>query len=174
MRTRPGGGSATADPTLDAIEAYHSQTTVNTVGLFGTSIPDPFSLVTGLISGVSDVASFLKLLAWIINPANILRMVEVLLGIGLMAFGLQAAAQGVGERNEGYETGENALSRSGLGRVSKELAAAVVTRKSPAKPATAPHKTRRTALRVRYEREQQVANKKTAQRRGSRTPQTDS
>jgi hypothetical protein len=174
MLVRPGGASTTSDPMMDALTAYHQQTTVDTTSVMGFLF-NPFTAVSDLVSGISDVGSFLKFLGWLINPANILRMVEFLVGLALMAFGIQAAVQGRGESREGYETGEAAISRSGLGRVSRELAAATVTHKRPAKPATAPHKVRRTALRVRYEREQKVADKRTAQRRSPKaTSQGDS
>lgn len=195
MMTRPGGqtaGQSTSDVTSilsawttseDAVPPVANKTSLT--GLFSgvpilgsipiiDDIPNPLDLFNGLSSGINDIVGFLKLLAWIINPVNILRMVEFLLGIGLMSFGIQAAVQGRGESAEGFSTGEAAISRSGLGRVSRELAAKTpagrVTKAVKGKtlsPAPAPHRTRRTALKVRYEREQNVANKRTAQRRSS-------
>lgn len=180
--TRPGGKAAgSSDSQIDQLLSdYTSQPdNVQTTGIpILSDIPNPFTFVGNLISGIGDVASFLKYLAWVLNPANILRMVEVLLGIGMMAFGIQSAVQGRSEAAEGFQTGEAAISRSGLGRVAREVAAAAMpggTRRI-AKPAAAPHAVRRTALRTRYEREKNVANRKTAERRkataGNSEPKT--
>ena len=103
-----------------------------------------------------------------------------------MAFGLQAFMQAYGERKEGFVTSENALSRSGLGRVSRELVNAIpqaraakaakatkgIRRPEPSpkarpriRPEAAPHRTRRQALRLRYEREKKVSQRRTLERR---------
>lgn len=194
MYTRPGGqpsGQASSSITdilsgwttgQDAVPPVPSG--VQTTGLFSgvpilgsiplvNDIPNPLDLFTGLSDGINGIVDFLKLLAWIINPVNILRMVEFLLGVGIMAFGIQAAIQGHGESAEGFDTGEAAISRSGLGRVSRELAAGTKRKRNTGssggvkslKPAPAPHRVRRTALRVRYEREQNVASRRTSERR---------
>lgn len=133
-RTRPGGQatgesdgpdvtSVLADwaDARDGTPAEDNQFVAfgNTDVLFG--IPNPFNLSKGLSGAVHDTKDFLKILAWIINPINILRMVELLIGLVLMAFGFQAMLQAYGESHGG---GENALSRSGLGRVSRAVAAA--------------------------------------------------
>lgn len=195
VRSRPGGqvaGTSASGADVDSVLTGWSDSEktvppvpsgVQTSGLFSgvpllgqipliDDIPNPLDVVKGLTSGVSDIVGFLKILAWVINPANILRMVEFLLGLGLMAFGIQAAMQGRGEKADAFSTGEAAISRSGLGRVSKELAAKATPEGRAVKrisPASAPHKTRRTALRVRYEREQDVSNRRTAARRGRST-----
>lgn len=182
MYTRPGG-SPSADTGVGSILAGWSseeqaipslpnqgvQTTSFLSGIFSvpdlTAIPNPLTFVSDLVNGVGSVTDFLQALVWILNPVNILRMVEFLTGLVLMGFGIHAAIQSAGERAEGYQTSENAISRSGLGRVSRELAAGAKSRSRPARPAPAPHATRRTALRTRYEREQQVSKRRTEQRR---------
>jgi Lysozyme like domain len=194
-RTRPGGqpaGTKASGTDVTAILSNWStqednagkQTGVQTTGLFSgipilkdipgiDSIPNPLDLFSGLSSGVNDVVDFLKILAWILNPANILRMVEFLFGVALMGFGLQAALQARGEKLEGFQTSEGALTRSGLGRVSQELASTINRAVPEGRAAslarrhstTAPHRTRRQALRLRYEREKAVSQRRATQRR---------
>lgn len=200
--TRPGGGSGSGGGSssggdivtaLDSIGTQQSTVLpvasggIRTIGLFGwlgeifagvpvtSDVPDPLAPIHAVESAAGTTADFFKAILWILNPVNILRMVEFLVGLGIMMFGIQAAIQQRGESSEGYQTSESAISRSGLGRVSRELAS-TVKKASPEgrvqsaakrlKPASAPHKTRRTALRVRYEREQQVSQRNTAKRRG--------
>lgn len=155
------------------------------------ALPSPSSLSKALSGSVHDAKDFFKVLIWIINPANILRMVEFLAGLLFMGFGFQAMLQAYGEGKEGFSTSENAVSRSGLGRVSREIAAAATTAAAPEakvakaaaaagagdggggkkrsrlriKPAAAPHRTRRQALRLRYDREKQVSQRRTVERR---------
>lgn len=147
------------------------------LGIFG----DPNDPSLGIHNGpglgaafadVNDMLDAVRRILWILNPFHILQMVEFLTGMALMAFGIQAAVQGRSESNEGFQTGEAAISRSGLGRVSRELAAGVTRGKSGSsggqrrlRPAPAPHKVRRTALQVRYAREQKVADRNTEKRR---------
>ena len=96
-----------------------------------------------IASGISSVVDFLKLIGWIFHPRNLLRAVEFLAGIVLMLFGVWAAIQAYGEKREGFNSGESALSRSGLGRVARELASA--TPEGRAARMRAPHVTRRRA-----------------------------
>lgn len=144
---------------------------------------NPFNLFRDLSGAVNGVGDFLKLLAWIINPVNILRMVEFLVGLTLMSFGFQAMLQAYGEGKEGFVTSEGSLSRSGLGRVSREVAHAARTAGGPEaraatagastarkstrrlRPEAAPHRTRRQALRLRYEREKKVSQRRASERR---------
>lgn len=146
-------------------------------------LPNPLHFFKSVSGSINSAVDFLKLLAWIINPVNILRMVEFLVGLALMAFGFQAMLQAYGERREGFITSEGALSRSGLGRVSREVASAVSAANPEARaakaakgakgssgrrrirPEAAPHRTRRQALRLRYEREKQVSKRRQAARR---------
>lgn len=200
--TRPGGGTGgNTGPDVTQVLAdwstaqgdvgsdASSQTTFASFPLPGLGnlpgfpgapfLPNPLDLFKGLSTSVNSVTDFLKILAWIINPVNILRMVEILIGLVLMGFGFQAMLQAYGEKREGFTTGENPLSRSGLGRVSREVAAAAATttpararsavkkNKKPRvkKPEAAPHRTRRQALRLRYEREKSVSQRRTRERR---------
>lgn len=145
------------------------------VGPGGAAAVNPVSPASGsglfgsVAAAVTDVTSFLQLVAWLFHPRNILRAVEFLVGMVLIGFGFWAAMQARGESREGFTTGEAALSRSGLGRVSRALAMEAGERRPPRKPrkpsavsqvkrrtATAPHRTRREALRQRYTREQRV------------------
>jgi hypothetical protein len=104
---------------------------------------------------ITDTTSFLQAIAWLFTRKNMLRIVEFIIGTVLVGFGFWAALQARGERGEGFTTGESALSRSGLGRVSRALA--MNTRGGGrARVESAPHRTRRTALKQRYTREQRV------------------
>lgn len=68
--------------------------------------------------GISDVAGFLKFVAWIFHPRNLLRAAEFVTGLILMGFGLQASMQAFREsRGSGRQ-------RSGLGRVVRRAAGA--------------------------------------------------
>lgn len=134
----------------------------------GLSLPNPLHWFKDASDAINSVTDFLKALAWITLPRNWLRMFEVFIGLVLFLFGLHASFQAIGEEREGYTTGELALTRSGLGRVintaartavpeSRATRAYTATRK---KIGTAPHRTRRTALRVRYGREEKIAEQK--------------
>lgn len=116
-------------------------------GLFGS-----------VASAIESPLDFLMLIAWIFHPRNILRAVEFLTGLVLLGFGFWAAMQARGESREGYSTGELALSRSGLGRVSRAFAFNKRRGGGGGKRRveSAPHRTRREALRQRYTREEQV------------------
>lgn len=207
--TRPGGdspGQPTGPDVMDVLSGWaegddgtgsDAQFASFGPGLIPTPlgiIPNPLNFYKGLTQSINGTTDFLKLLAWIINPVNILRMVELLIGLAFMGFGFQAMLQAYGEGKEGFVTSENSLSRSGLGRVSRELASAAMTavpeakaaktagakagkakagkassdaprRRKMARPAAAPHRTRRQALRLRYEREKQVSDQRTKARR---------
>lgn len=143
-------------------------------GPFGIPLlPNPLDFFKNVSGSVNSVVDFLKLLAWIINPVNILRAVEFLVGLALMTFGFQAMLQAYGERKEGFSTSENPISRSGLGRISRELvsatpqarAAKATYAKRRIRPQAAPHRTRRQALRLRYDREKQVSQRRAIARR---------
>lgn len=182
--TRPGGNATGSGQSAvpDVIKNWQDQTQS------GSHAPDPGGFWQDLLGAVTGPLDFFKLLAWIINPVNILRAVELLIGLVLMGFGFQAMLQAYGEGKEGFVTSENPLSRSGLGRVSREVAYAARTAategrstgKSPRKPsgstsnptqgrrirpAAAPHRTRRQALRLRYEREKVVSERRANARR---------
>lgn len=115
-----------------------------------------FSKFAGAITSPLD---FLMLIAWLFNPRMILRAVEFLVGIALMIFGFHAAMQARGERAEGFSTSENAITRSGLGRVATELGRSTKTG-SLNRPQSAPHATRRKALRQRYQREEDLQRRR--------------
>lgn len=85
--------------------------------------PNPLHLQKALSGSIHDAKDFFKLLAWIINPVNILRMVEFLSGLVIMAFGFHSIL-----RNNGTT---DAISQSGLGRVSRELSGAALTAAAP-------------------------------------------
>lgn len=116
--------------------------------------PAPISTFVDAVNAVTSVSDFLKLLAWIITPRNLLRIVETIFGVLFMAFGFWAAVQARGESREGFETGEMALTRSGLGRVASALGRQA--RGASGRVESAPHRTRRAALRQRYTREETV------------------
>lgn len=183
--TRPGGetpGQSDVTQVLDSWAKGGPSASSGDDSLFGF-IPNPLDLFRGLSGSVNSVSDFLKILAWVINPVNILRMVELVVGLVLMGFGFQAMMQAYGERREGFITSENPLSRSGLGRVSREVAHAATTTATKGKPSgksstakgtaagrrirpeAAPHRTRRQALRLRYEREKSVSQRRAQARR---------
>lgn len=120
-------------------------------------------------AAINSPLDFLKFIAWIFHPRNILRAVEFLVGLALMVFGFNAGWQARGERIEGFSTSESAISRSGLFRVATELGRASRGRaggesgRRP-QPRSAPHKTRQRALSQRYKREEDL------QRRRAKAP----
>lgn len=125
----------------------------------------PFNDVANAIGSVTD---FFKLIGWIFHPQNILRAVEFLTGGVMIVFGLWSAIQARGEKLEGFTTSESAISRSGLGRVARDLAANTKGGRGGGggrRVQSAPHTTRRDALRVRYQREQNIARRGENQRR---------
>lgn len=182
-KTRPGGnapGESSGPDVTQVLTDWQSQSQA------GNGPPDPSGFFGSLLGAITGPVEFFKLLAWIINPVNILRMVEFLVGLVLMAFGFQAMLQAYGERREGFVTSESALSRSGLGRVSREIAATARTAATKGRssgggssaskgstsrrrirPEAAPHRTRRQALRLRYEREKSVSKRRAEARRGA-------
>lgn len=124
-------------------------------GAAATAVTNPGGFFGAIGDGITTTLDFLKLLAWLFHPRNILRAVEFLIGIVLMIFGLHAAMQARGERREGFTTSESALTRSELGRVATELGRSARGGGSPQRR-SAPHVTRRRALAQRYTREERV------------------
>lgn len=128
------------------------------------------ALAGGVAAAITSPLDFLKFIAWIFHPRNILRAVEFLVGIALMIFGFNAALQARGEKIEGFSTSEGAITRSGLGRVATELGRAArgqgggASGRRPQRPRSAPHKTRQRALAQRYRREEDL------QRRRAKAP----
>jgi len=135
------GGTAAAEGGADAAAA--GATAGGAAGLAGS-----------VAQAITSPLDFLMFIAWIFHPRNVLRGVEFLTGMVLMGFGIWAAFQARGESREGYSTGEIALSRSGLGRVSRALTSKRTN--GGTRIESAPHRTRREALRQRYTREEQV------------------
>lgn len=134
------------------------------VGLGDTGL---FRSIAGAINSTAD---FLKFIAWIFHPRNLLRDVEFLVGITMMAFGIHAAMQARGERVEGFSTSESALTRSGLGRVASELARATRSGQAPQRPRSAPHRTRQRALAQRYRREEDLQRRRAKAPRPKKSP----
>lgn len=152
--TEAGAGAAGAGAGAAGAEAAGGGAAGGTFSRFASAITSPLD--------------FLMLIAWLFNPRLILRALEFLVGIALMLFGFHAAMQARGESMEGFQTGESALTRSGLGRVATELGRASRTGERPSRPRSAPHATRRKALRQRYQREENL------QRRQNSTPRRGS
>lgn len=152
-----GGSKLKTDPLSPA-----NSGTGPSISNLGTGAGDIFSTIGDTINSTAD---FLKLIAWLFHPRNILRGVEFMVGIVLMIFGLHAAFQARGERAEGFTTSEGALTRSELGRVATELGRSARGGGRPRRPATAPHVTRRRALAQRYTREERV---RTRERKGEK------
>jgi hypothetical protein len=149
-----GAGAAVAGGSAAAGDATIAGGGLATSGLAGGG------LLAATAAAITSPLDFLKFIAWIFHPRNILRAVEFVVGIILMIFGFHAAMQARGERIEGFTTSEGALTRSGLGRVATALGQA--TRGGGVqRPTSAPHRTRQRALTQRYRREENL------QRRGS-------
>lgn len=110
-RTRPGGAN---DPAAGGGGASTDGAGVNAefasyVGLFGglgpldptnllpgfniPGIPNPLDLFQGGADAISGTVDFLKWISWIFNPKNILRAVEFVTGLIIMAFGLHSMYQ---------------------------------------------------------------------------------
>ena len=121
-----------------------------------------------LASAITSPLDFLMLIAWLFNPRMILRAVEFLIGVALMIFGMHAAFQARGESLEGFSTSESPITRSGLGRVATELNRAAKSGSRPSRPKSAPHATRRKALRQRYEREEDLQRRRASAPRPSK------
>jgi hypothetical protein len=58
------------------------------------SIPDPFKVFGEAGAAVNDLGTFLKWVAWLFSPKNILRIVEFVTGAGLMLVAAYFASQG--------------------------------------------------------------------------------
>ena len=130
----------------------------------GSSAVQGAALFSVIGAAITSPLDFLKFIAWIFHPRNILRAVEFLIGAVLMIFGFNAALQARGERIEGFASSQGALSRSGLGRVATALGNAARSGSAPARPRSAPHRTRQRALTQRYTREEDL------QRRRAKAP----
>jgi hypothetical protein len=184
-QTRPRTTTATPTGTAD-ITPGQSGSIQSLPGASGAG--DPFGvgtasdLFSAILSTINSTLDFLRFIAWIFYPRNILRAAEFLTGIILIIFGVHTAVQARGERLEGFTTSESALSRSGLGRVSRALASQQQERRDvedanrsgpPATPPSkkekkstprpshaAPHRIRRDAKRLRYQREHRLARRR--------------
>lgn len=123
-RTRPGGQQDDSDAAINAIFADYVQS-----GQVDASNPDdvrfgfkqflhPFDPIGKVFSGplgaVKDVGSFLKWIAWIFSPLNILRVVEFTTGLTIMGIGLHTAV----------EFHRNAPSEPAIKRTAKKIVAA--------------------------------------------------
>lgn len=104
-RTRPGGGGQdNPDADISAVFADYIAAgnppdpgTGQNVGFGLKDFAHPFDPLkdafTGPLSAIKDVGSFLKWIAWIFHPRNILRAVEFLTGATLMGFGIHTAIE---------------------------------------------------------------------------------
>lgn len=134
------------------------------------------ALYGGIAAAITSPLDFLKFIAWIFHPRNILRAVEFLVGIALMVFGFNAALQARGEKVEGFSTSEGAITRSGLGRVATELGRAArgnaggSSGRRPQRPRSAPHRTRQRALTQRYRREEDLQRRRAKAPRPKKRP----
>lgn len=144
-------------------------------GVIPTSALGAGGLFAASAAAITSPLDFLKFIAWIFHPQNILRAVEFVVGLILMIFGFNAALQARGERIEGFSTSEGALTRSGLGRVATALGQAArgggggSSRRRPSRPRSAPHRTRQRALSQRYKREEDLQRRRAKAPRPSNT-----
>lgn len=96
-RSRPGGGdvngaggavgSGIGSTAGDALTAYVQM--VDSTDNF----PDPIGVIKDAIGAVGSVLDFLKWIAWLFHPVNILRAVEFVTGIIIMSAGLHSMVQ---------------------------------------------------------------------------------
>jgi len=91
---RPGGPQPTT--TVDALltaETAGDRITPDELQAdsFLGGIPVVGTLFTSASDAITDLTDFLKFIAWILSPISWLRMVEFLVGIGLMVFGTHAS-----------------------------------------------------------------------------------
>lgn len=134
------------------------------------------ALYGGVAAAITSPLDFLKFIAWIFHPRNVLRAVEFLVGIALIAFGFNAAKQARGEGIEGFTSSEGVISRSGLGRVATELGRAArgsgggSSGRRPQRPRSAPHRTRQRALTQRYQREEDLQRRRAKAPRPKKSP----
>lgn len=76
-------------------------------------------------NAINSALDFLKFIAWIFHPVNILRGVEFLTGMALMFYGAQAHYQAYREEARGgYRGSRSAVQRSGIGRTATRVAEA--------------------------------------------------
>lgn len=85
------------------------------------NIPSTVQTVAGdvesLTSGaVSDLGSFLKFIAWLFNPINLLRVVEFATGLFLFTLGFAATIQGIRESHGRFYGYGGVFRRSFVGR----------------------------------------------------------
>ena len=153
-----GAETAAADATTGAAEAGTAGG-----GAAGAAGIGAGGLAAATAAAITSPLDFLKLIAWIFHPQNILRAVEFVVGIILMIFGFHAAMQARGEKIEGFTTSEGALTRSGLGRVATALGSSVRSGNRQ-RPTSAPHRTRQRALTQRYRREENLQRRQSRER----------
>lgn len=80
---------------------------------------------------LSSTLDFLKLIAWLFHPRNILRAVEFIVGLMAIVMGIKIAVQ---QRFQAPVT-ENALDAAGLGRIARNLSAAQEKKRQASKSA---------------------------------------
>lgn len=158
--TRPGGATSDTDGVdawLTSITTAPSRTAPANVGSTGSgtqtvgivsSLTAPFTWAlgqaestvnsigntfTGAADAISDVGDFLKFIAWIFNPVNILRAVEFLSGLGLMALGFHAVIQ-TSRGSGGPSAASRIVNASPIGRA-REAARAQQSGRSEARRA---------------------------------------
>lgn len=91
-RTRPGGDtSGQDDPVTSEFASYEENAGLWIPGPAGIPIPaNPLDLFKGAAKAISGTTDFLKWIAWIFHPRNILRAVEFVTGLTLMGIGIHA------------------------------------------------------------------------------------
>lgn len=81
------------------------------------------SIFDDLVDAINSVVDFLKWIAWIFHPVNLLRAVEFVTGMILVGFGFHAVLQARQEdRRGGYRGSRNAAQRSAIGRTATRVA----------------------------------------------------
>jgi hypothetical protein len=82
---------------------------------------DAGGVVKSVADSIGSTLDFLKFIAWIFHPRNILRAVEFLTGIALIFFGGRIALSSAGVSLDGFSSNQVGISQAGLSRVNKAV-----------------------------------------------------
>lgn len=135
-RSRPGGDPSSSSGSADTIFANYIGETDGTQtenvgfslpgipGIPGIpSIPNPLDLFKDAAGVVNDTKDFLKWIAWIFHPRNVLRVVEFFTGLTLIILGIHTAIQvhrdGETVFSAGKKAAGNAAAATPVGRAAR-------------------------------------------------------
>lgn len=141
------------------------------IGGFIPDIPNPLNLFNDAASAVSDVGTFLKWVAWLFSPRNILRVVEFLAGAGLMGVAAMFALRS-GRTGSSSSSGPTGRRRATIRRVIRSTPAGrayalagarregrTAARRSRAAQVSAGHREEEKRARKRAQRSEEARRK---------------